>query len=101
MNNGRGICNSRHSRGTQDLLDFGREKETAVMKDVVEGFYAEAIAGAEQTLPRVIPNGEGPHAVKMLQAFFAPLHICAENYFGIRVATERDTGLLQFLADFL
>src|SRR5215813_3076176 len=70
------------------------------MKGVVEGFYAEAIAGAEKALLRVIPNGEGPHAVKVLQTLLAPFLVSANDYFGICVATKRDSGLLQFFADF-
>src|SRR4051794_16303602 len=39
---------------------------------VVEGFLAHTVAGEEELFFRVVPDGEGEHAVQVVDAFFAP-----------------------------
>ena len=49
----------------------------------MEGLFAKAVAGDEQSLRRRIPDREGKHAVEVLDTRLAPLLVGREDYLSI------------------
>ena len=79
-------------------LDLAGEGEQRVAVDVVKRLDAEAVAGAEQALPLLIPDGEGEHADKAFQAGRPPGVISLKDHFGVAFGAKRVAERFQFLA---
>src|SRR5262245_59898666 len=56
-------------------LGLGCEIEGRTNDGIVEGYDATAIAGTEQLLARLIPQGEREHAAEAFDAVLAPLAV--------------------------
>ena len=86
----------------QKRLEFGAEDEAAVVEQrVVQGFDAEAVAGEKQGLAIAVPEGEGKHAAKAVDAVFAPGFPGVDDDFGVAAGVEDVAQCLQFRDEFL
>ncbi len=62
---------------------FRGEVEASLLQGIEEGFFAEAVPGAEQAAARRVPEGKGKHAVKPGQAVRPPEAVGFEDHFRI------------------
>src|SRR2546428_6591906 len=63
---------TRNSASDQQRFDLGSEQEGRAVEMVVERLYAQPVTGAEELLPVLVPDREGPHAIEAIDAAFAP-----------------------------
>src|SRR6185312_4757247 len=80
--------------------DFRGEQQKAMALKIIKRLFAQTVAGNEQPLRGVVPDGEGKHAAEEIQAFLAENSIGLEHNFRITVAAELDSTLLQEGANF-
>ena len=73
--------------GRSALISLAKAKLSGA-GGVVEGLDAHAVADAPQPPPRLIPEGEGEHAVEAVEAVDAVLGIGLEQDFGIGIGAE-------------
>jgi len=78
----------------------GGKAQALAVPGQVEGLDAEAVAGQEQGVPVLVPEGEGKHAVEAFQAGFAPGVIGLQDDFRIPVGKEAVAHAAQFPAQF-
>jgi len=76
------------------------EEEGVSGEDVVERFDAVTVAGEEERGARLVPEGEGEHAVEALDAGGAPLDIGVERDFGVGARGEDVTERFERFAEF-
>ncbi len=79
----------------EEGFHFAGEGESAAVPEVVEGLFAEAIAGAEEFAGVLIPDGEGEHAAEALDAIGAVLFVGVENGFGVGAVGVAVSGLFE------
>ena len=66
---------------------------------VVKRLHAKTVPGEKQALFLSVPDGERPHSVKAVHAFFLPLAVRRHDHFRVAVSAERVSLVLQFLPD--
>ena len=66
---------------------------------VVKRLHAKTVPGEKQALFLSVPDGERPHSVKAVHAFFLPLAVRRHDHFRVAVSAERVPLMLQFLPD--
>jgi len=85
----------RDSGMLQQRLDLGGEGEQRSVPVVVEGFDAEAVAGAEQRLGLPVPDGEGEHAAQRGNTARPVLLPGMQDGFGVAVRAVAVAGGFQ------
>ena len=55
---------------------------------IIEGFDPHPVSGQKQRFFATIPNGQSKHTYKFIQALSAPVLICLQNNFRIRIASK-------------
>ena len=79
----------------QQRLDFGGEGEQVAVPIVVEGLFAEAVAGAEQRAGVLVPDGEGEHAAEARDAIRPVLLVGVQDGFGVAAGAVSMAGLFE------
>ena len=51
-------------------------------------------------MPGLVPQGEGPHSIKPLEAFGSPFSVGVEDDFGVGLGLERVSQRFEFFANF-
>ena len=85
------------ARGAEGL-QLAREREPPAVPRVVERLHAEAVARAEEPLPRAVPQRERPHPVEPAHAVVAPLLVRADDHLGVGLRAEPMAAALQLAA---
>ena len=70
------------------------------MPGVVKRFFTEAVAGGEEGLLLLIPDGEGEHAVELFDAGGSPMCEGGRDHFGIAVGSKGVSRFNQCFAEF-
>jgi hypothetical protein len=78
-------------RVEQERLDLRPEHEPAVVDSVVERLDPDAVAHEPQPALPFVPQGEGEHAAKPVQALDPPLLVRVHDRLGVRMV--RDEGV--------
>ncbi|MCY1505642.1 hypothetical protein D9M68_398620 [compost metagenome] len=86
---------ARHQRIGQQRLGFGAEHHAVCSREVVQRLDAHAVADQQQLLRTQIPDGEGIHAVELLDEGFAPFDIGAQHHLGVAASLEAVAETLQ------
>jgi len=84
----------------EQRLHAGGEAQPHTFERVIQRLDAEAVAGEEQRAMAQVADGEGEHAVEMLDAFFAPGVIGLEDHLAVALREERVAEFFEFLAQF-
>ena len=86
----------------KESLDLRGKGDPSVVQAVVQRLNANAIADQPKPASRRVPEGDGEHATKFLQAGDAPGGKGLQNHFGIRVVRfpAAVAEFLQLAADF-
>ena len=80
--------------------EFAGEGEALALLKIVERLFAEAVARAEEALPRAVVDDEGPHPVQPLGETFAPLAVAVEQHLGVAmIGDELAAARLQLGAE--
>ena len=86
----------------EQRLEFGAEKEGAIVEQGVEQrLDAEAVAGEKQGFAVAVPEGEGEHAAEAVDAALAPGFPGVDDDFGVAAGVEDVAERLQFGDEFL
>ena len=84
----------------QDALQFGGEKEVLAPRGNVERLDADPVAGKNQALARLGPDGDGKHPAQFLEAAGVPLEKGVEHSFciamGLKPMSARRKGPANF-----
>src|SRR5437762_1262281 len=75
-------------------LLFRREIECFTVGYIVEGFDADAVARQEQRPLKVVPDGNGEHAIEAAQHGWSLNGVELQQHLGISVRSELTTSLL-------
>ena len=67
---------------------------------IVKRFDAEPVTRTKQAFVEDVIEGETPHAVQVLHTILTPGRVCVENGFRVRLRSENESLLRQFLAEF-
>jgi hypothetical protein len=84
----------------QDALQFRREEEVSAPLSDVERFDTEAVAGQNQALPGIGPDGNREHPSKFLETTGAPLQKCLKHRLRVAVRLKAMTARFEFSAKF-
>ncbi len=68
--------------------EFGAEDEGAALGRVEKGFFAEAVAAAEEAAGGAVVDDEGPHAVAAVGQIGAPFAVAVKENFGVGVVRD-------------
>src|SRR5438045_8798210 len=79
-------------------LQLRGEDESAAIPLVVQRLDAQMVARDEQALRRAVPQGEGEHALEMLEHAHAVFAIGVEQRFRVAGGTESMAALGELLA---
>jgi len=85
--------------GLEEGFGLAGEEESAGGVGVVEGFLAYAVAGEEELLFGLVPEGEGEHAAEVGGAVGAVLFVEVEDDFGVGLGAEAVAGGLEVAAE--
>ena len=92
---------ARHAAGLEDGLDLRREEDAVLLDAVAERLLPDPVAREEQRPRARVPDREGEHPAKILQAVRALLLVEVEDDFRVGVGAElvslRDERRAQFL----
>ena len=67
-------------------LELRAEDQIAAASRVVERLDPKPIPGQGEHAAPDFPHGEGEHAIEVAEEFVAPLLVCVEHAFGVRVS---------------
>jgi len=84
----------------EDGFDFGGEKESPAIIEIIEGFDSEAVAAAEEGLFFCVPECKGPHAIEARNEVLSPIFVGFEDDFGIAGSEEGESGVAEFVLQF-
>ena len=85
----------------QDGFHFGCKDQAAIVAHIKERLHTDAVTGKEQTLPFFFEDTEGKDSIEFSHAPIAPLGVCVQNHFRIRVTFKEMPCPLQLRAHFL
>lgn len=81
------------------LIGLGAEYQLlSGLVQVVQGFYAKAVACQPECLLGFIPKGKGPKAIEAMQAIPAPSAVGCQQYFRIGISGEGMSQAAQLIA---
>ena len=72
----------------QNGFAFGGENETVIVETVVKRLLSHTVAGQEEFICIVVPDGKGKHAVDMVNALLAVLLVEVQDDFRVAVGFE-------------
>ena len=75
-------------RVARQRIDLRAKGEALRRHGIVEGLLAEPVAGEEQALLPLVPDGEGEHAAQEAQAVDAMPAVEREDHLGVGVRAE-------------
>jgi len=99
LHDGGGIWLSGEVVGLQNGFGLGGENKAALMQGVKQGFLSESVAGEEQGLLVLVPDGQGEHAAEVLEAVGAEFFVEMDDYFGVAEGFEAVAALFEIGAE--
>src|SRR5438094_126832 len=81
-----------------ERLDLAGEIEDSIHLGVIRRLDAECIAGTEERLLRLVPDGKGKHSPEVLDAIGAPPLVCTQRHLCVGCGPK--PGITQFRAEF-
>ena len=88
------FCRARHIDGRpeagvfQNGLQLRGKEQPSPLFGIKQGLHPDPVAGQEQPLCPVLPDGEGIDAVELFQNFPTPLGVAVEEHLRVRMAFE-------------
>ena len=79
----------------QQAFDLGSKRENLAIVIVIKRFDAEPVTREQNFALAAIEQREGPHAIKMADASFAPMGVGVQNDFGVAVRPENAAGVFE------
>ncbi len=79
---------ARHVGILEDGLDLRSEGDAGRGHRVVERLHAEPIAHEQQPAVRLVPQREREHPAEAIHRAVAPLLVCVDDHFGVRLRAE-------------
>ena len=84
----------------QEGLGFGGEDDAIVSKGIPEGLLAETVTGKEEVAGVGVVDGEGEHALEMVEHGLAVAGVEVEQHLGIAGRTKRRAVDSELAAEF-
>src|SRR6266704_2268066 len=81
-----------------ERLDLAGEIEDSIHLGVIKRLDPESIAGTEERLLRLVPDGKGKHSPEVLDAIGAPPLVCTQRHLCVGCGPK--PGITQFRAEF-
>ena len=79
----------------EDRLDLRTEDQPPMIVVVIERLLTDPVAREEQAVARLVPDGNGKHAIEAFQAIRPPFFIGMQDDFGVAVRAEHMAFRLQ------
>src|SRR5580765_7470961 len=96
---GSGIQVALNSGVLQERFNLGCEDQFSSRKAIVQWLFAHSIACEKQGSFFAVPQGEGKHAVELVQAFRSVFFVQVQDHFAVRMGSETMTFILKLLSE--